>query len=339
MNQNTGASKKLGLSWRLLAILFICPIPLSAQGYEDEVKAIKERTNLSLHFLETDNFVWAFTISSSNMRSVSAKGEEAFKVFKDLSGITGYEEIWGPTREGSKKCIVFALKNKLDYKKILNWYEDAYAPYKGFKDVAGGVSYITQPSPRVAVFMHALPTPEADLTYVIAHEIGHVCVQRYAYHNNHLPPWLEEGCGIWMEAKVMKKTNCYCFAGGYGDASSGIKDMTLYEWSKWRELNTRMVGRGADKNLKDLARLRLGEMSSLDAAKAASIVDFMVQKDSKKFVLFLRRMKSAWPQGDYDPAFKPEHLKAQDRGLKDSFDLDVDGLDSEWRAWAKKGMK
>ena len=40
-----------------------------------------------------------------------------------------------------------------------------------------------------------------------------------------------------------------------------------------------------------------------------------------------------------DPAYKAEHLRAQERGLKDSFDWDVETLDREWRAWAKKGMK
>ncbi|HMS17946.1 MAG TPA: hypothetical protein PKA37_13975 [Planctomycetota bacterium] len=312
---------------------------IAAQEYAKEVEEIRTATKLTLNMEETENFLWVYTVATPTLKKVSNTGEAAFKVFKEVSGITSFEEIWGPSREGNRKCIAFVLKNKLDYRKILAWYEEKYDPYKGFKDVAGGASYITQPAPRVAIFIHALPVAEADLTYVIAHEVGHLCIQRYAYHNNHLPPWLEEGFALWMEARVMKGTNCYCFSGGYGDSAGGIKDMSKFEWTKWRELNTRLVGRSADKNLKDLLRLRLNELSSLDAAKAASIVDFLVAKDSKKFVLFLRKMKGAWPQGDYDPAYKAEHLKAQERGLKDSFDWDVDTLDREWRAWAKKGMK
>lgn len=332
-----GRASRLACS--LALVLAAAGGSLGAQDYKEEVDAIKEATKLPLRMEETANFVWVYTIGTANLKKAAEAGERAFKVWQEISGATSWEQMWAPSREGTRKCLVFVMKNKLDYRRIINWYDDKYAPYQGFKDVATPQSYITTPSPRVAIFSHALPVSEPDLTHVIAHEVGHICIQRFAYHNNHLPPWLEEGFALWMEARVMQKTNCYCFSGGYGDSAAGVKDMGFMEWKKWRELNSRLAGRGADKNMKELLRLRLNEMSTLDAGKAASVVDFMIATDPKKFSHFLQRMKAAWPQGDYDPAFKQTHLAAQERGLKESYDWSLEQLDAEWRTWAKRGMK
>ena len=328
-------------NWALLALICmaICAPRIAAQkvDYKEEVEGIAKASRVPLQLLETENFVIAYTTTAKTAKEVGKVGEKALKVWKELKGSKTLEEAWGRSREGDLKVLTFVLKSKVDMKRIAKWYDKKYKPYEGFSDVISSGSYFPQPDPRTTIFMHAMPISQKDLPGVMAHEVGHMCMHRHEYHHNFLPPWLEEGFGIWMEGKVMGKTECFCFHGSYGDNSSS-GSLTGSKWSKWRARAKSLAKRGADKNLKDIYRLRMNEIGQLEATKAASVIDYMIAESPKKFCKFVAAMKGFWPKS-YESTFIPEHFKAQNRALQQVFSCDTATMDDRWRKWAKGGMK
>ncbi|MAB90556.1 MAG: hypothetical protein CMJ90_14020 [Planctomycetes bacterium] len=323
------------LKIRLLTIVMLALVRVSAQDYKAEYEEIKAATKIRLWFHESDNFVWASGLNAAQTRPCVRAAEKAFSIWKEVSGTATWREMWGRT-----KCLVLVGKNKSQYRKLLRWYEKKHDPYPGFIQAATPNNYFPNQNKRVAFFMHARPLDIKTLPYVAAHEVGHLCVWRFRWNQYFVPPWLEEGMGLYLEARTFNRTRCYCFGGSYGDASGSSEKLFDIAWSKWKETVRQMVRKRSDKQMKTILRLRHNQIGGPEAGKSWSVIDFMIKKDKKAFTRFMRQLKSYWPQkGGPSPAFTPEKQKAQERALKDGFDWTFDQLDAEWRAWAKKGMK
>ena len=92
--------------------------------------------------------------------------------------------------------------------------------------------------------------------------------------------------------------------------------------------------------MKSIIRLRHSQLGAAEIGKCWSVIDFLVQKDKKAFTKFIWGVKQYWPKPGQP---KPEYTKlkgaAQEKALKAAFGWTFDELDTEWRAWAKGGMK
>ena len=323
------------LKIRVIAIVALTLVVTPAQDYKAEFEEIRASTKLRLWFHESENFVWASGLNAAQTRPCVRAAEKAFSIWKDITGTESWREMWG-----RKKCLVLVGKNKGEYRKLIRWYGRKHDPYPGFQQAAIPNNYFPNQNKRVAFFMHSRPLDVKTLPYVAAHEVGHLCVWRFSWNQYFVPPWLEEGMGLYLEAKTFNRTRCFCFGGAYGDASGSAEKLFDIAWGKWKETVRKMVRKRSDKQMKTILRLRHNQIGAAEAGKSWSVIDFMVQRDKKKFTRFMRQMKAYWPQkGAPRPDFRPEKQKAQERALKDGFDWTFDELDTEWRAWAKKGMK
>lgn len=320
---------------RVIAVVLIACAVVSAQDYKAEFEEIKEATKLKLRFQESESFVWVSGLGSAQLKPCVKAAEKAFSIWKDITGTATWSEMWG-----RKKCLVLVGKNKGQYRKMLRWYARKHDPYPGFLQAATPNNYFPNQNKRVAFFMHAMPLDVKTLPYVAAHEVGHLCVWRFRWNQYFVPPWLEEGMGLYLEARTFNRTRCYCFGGTYGDASGSAEKLFDIEWRKWKETVKRMVRKRSDKEMKSILRLRHNQIGAAEAGKSWSVIDFMIKKDKRAFTRFMRQLKYHWPQtGGPRPEYTPEKQKAQERALKDGFDWTFDELDKEWRDWAKKGMK
>ncbi|MAG55537.1 MAG: hypothetical protein CMJ83_04525 [Planctomycetes bacterium] len=317
----------------LIAMIASLNAVAPAQDYETEVAELARASRLRVKPLESDAFIFASTLSVSLTRPIAKAADDAFKQWQKISGVESWKDMWG-----RKKCLVIVCNNKIQHRRAIAWYDKKYTTYGGFGSYAPKQSYWPQPSPRVTIFMHARPISVKHLRNVAAHVVGHMCVIRYGYNNRPSPPWLEEGFGCYLEARVMRRTNCYCFGGGYGDQAGNMEKLADIEWKKWKETVRKMVRKKSDKPLKAILPLRMNQIAAPEMGKSWSIIDYLITQDRKKFCLFLRKLKTYWPK-TYDPAFTPAMEKAQERALRDSFDLTLTELDEAWRKWAKGGMK
>jgi len=195
-----------------------------------------------------------------------------------------------------------------------------------------------QPAPRVMACMHLKPLDIKGLTYMAAHQVGHLCMQRFEYHNRPCPPWLEEGLATYLEARALKKTNTYCFSGGYGDTAASTDKLTNLSWAKWKQMIAVRAKGKSDKHIKSILPMRLNELSVAEIGKAWSIIDFMVQTNSKGFMKFMSTIKKKWPRS-FDGEFSPEKEKAQATALKTSFNLTWQELDDQWRQYVRKSYR
>jgi hypothetical protein len=314
-----------------------CSSQEDAWEYAKEFREIKKGVGFTVNGYESENFVWGLAMTKAQANIVIRAGEKAFRVFKEISGVKDWKEMWG-----GKKALIMVLKSRRQYKKFLSFYAKRYeGPYlwSGFVDQYSRVQACMQPAPRVMGMMHLRPNDMKGLTFTAAHQIGHLCIQRYKYHNRPIPPWLEEGFATYIEARALKKTNCYCFSGGYGDTAASTDKLTNLQWSKWKEIVAGRAKAKSDKHISKILPMRMNELSVAEIGKAWSIIDFIVKTKKKgSFFRYLTVMKRKWPQA-FDPQFSPAKEKAQATALKESIDLTWQQLDDEWRQYVRKSYR
>lgn len=323
-----------------LVFLFCAASTVHAQGTEAEaeVREIAEKTGLNLSCEESESFIWALAINKAQAQNLIKVGESALKVFMESAQVKSWEELWGPASGGTKKALMIILANEPQYKKALNFYEEKYKPYKGFAEQAGRVLYWPQPNPRVCSLMHLKPTTLDGMKNVVAHEVGHLCALRFKFHRNFVPAWFEEGVACWLEAKVVGKSNCFCFSGGYGDSATRVDKITDIEWPKWKIAVSGMAKKKADKALRQIIPMSMTELSADEMSKAWSLIDYMVKQDPAKFANFMVLMKRYWP-AKIVFEHTDEKFKAQETAIKEAFGVELDELDQKWREWVIANYK
>lgn len=318
-----------------LLTLLLAALPLAAQPTDQAlVERIAKEAKIGVKYEESDSFVWASEVPPAVLKPVIQTAEKGMKAWQEISGLEGYRDVFG-----KDKCLVVITKGKLQAKRFAEWYEKNHTLYwEGFADVATQGEFFPMPSPRPMIMVHLKPLKNEALAGTVTHELGRLLMMRFAWNNNAIPPWLEEGFGVYLEARVTGKNICFSFGGGYGDAKGGSEKFVNITWAKWKGVISGMAAKRRFKTMEAILPLRLSTLSVDEVGKAMSIIDFMITKDTKAFCRFVQRMKSHWPR-EFRPEFDPAHQTAQEKALKESFDWTLDELDKAWEAYVGKGHK
>jgi|GEM_PF-4422172 hypothetical protein len=317
----------------LLLVLGFTSLWAQSPDAAAEVQRIGDGMGEKLEALESDHFLFALGIPRTQAQPSVQAAEGAWKEFETFSGVQDAGELFG-----SKKPLVGLFAAKTGYDKFAEWYGATYKPWPGFVDNVKRAVFWPQPHPRIATFTHLKPNTPESVRNVIAHEVGHLLIMRWKYHNNFLPAWLEEGFACWIEAKSLGRSNCFCFAGGYGDRATRLDKINDIEWPRWKSAVALQVKGKHDKALKSLIPMTLSDLSAAEMGKAWSLVDWMVAQADGKFLKFVERMKANWPK---DIVFEHSEAKglAQEKALQEVFGLDAEGVDDAWRKWVSANYK
>jgi hypothetical protein len=320
---------------RIAAILFLAagaaaPCQDGGSRYEAEVQDLADTTKVPYRCVESPSFVWATALPEAQTRPLVDVGERALKLFLEWSGAREWTELWRSER-GPEKALMILSPSPLQHRKAVEWYAARYKPWPGFVDAATPQSYFPLAAPRVVALMHLKPITPTLMTYVVAHEVGHLAITRWSFNNQIMPPWLEEGFAALLEAKVLNKNNCYCFQGTYGDSASAREKMAELEWRKWKETVQGLARRRRDRAMKSIVPMTLTQLGPEEVGKAAAVIEWLLQTDRAKFFEFVTKLKRAWPQ-DYEAQYTEAKGEAQNRALKEVYGFGLDTIDEQWRA-------
>lgn len=320
-----------------VALLLLTGLPLCAQkDAAEEVAEIAKGVSSKLVPYESEHFIWALCMAPARARPMIAGAEKAYDEVARVFGVEEMGELWG-----RRKALMVACKNKVQYRRLVEFYAEKYAgPYlwEGFGRYVARRPYWPQPVPRVTGMMHLKPADMKDLQQTAVHLVGHLGIMRYKFHNNHIPPWLEEGFACWLEAKIMGNNNRFCFTGGYGDVAKEIDKFTNIKWLAWKKRVKLRSMRGLDKTMENLIPLRLNQLTADDIGKAWSVVDFMISRENGRFARFVELMKAGWPK-TYEAEYLPSKGEAQERALKNVLDMTWEDLDREWLKYVRTAYR
>ncbi|MSR73889.1 MAG: hypothetical protein EXS14_00230 [Planctomycetes bacterium] len=319
-----------GVLWKLIAVWCCALLCVRAQDTAEEAKEVATATGLQIESQESEHFVFLWGAPRAAGQPSVIAAEAAWSEFSKMSGVTDAGLLFG-----TRKPLVGLFAAKTGYDKYADWYDAKYKPYPGFAENVKRAVFWPQPTPRIATFTHLKPNTPESARNIFAHEIGHLLVMRWKYHNNFLPPWFEEGFACWIEAKALGRNNCYCFSGGYGDRATRLDKINDIEWPKWKAAVAQQVKGKSDKALRNLVPMPLSDLAAPEMGKAWSVVDFMASQGGEKLLLFIEKFKAHWPK---DIVFEHNAAKAeaQEKALNEVFGKDFDSFDAAWRAWVLK---
>jgi hypothetical protein len=220
------------------------------------------------------------------------------------------------------------LPAKRDYIRFNKWFAENYKVWSKKqwpinKDLA---DYYCESAARRIMTTYVKPNSDAHVRAIITHLTGHMLVLRYMFHNNFVPPWLEEGMAVYMEARVNKKHACKCFNDPYGSVAVDPNDPVAgYPTAKWKVATKKASKKGKLKSIKALMRVRLAELELADAQKAYATVSWMMSQD-KKCAEFIAAMKRAWPR-KIAMEYETGHGEAQAKAFKEVFGMSLPEVD------------
>ena len=288
-----------------------------------EVSTKSKKLGKKLRFVETKNFTWASSMSAGKTKIVSAGAEKAYKIFADHAGINEWAKMWG-----NQKCMAILVPAKRDYIRFNKWFAENYKVWSKKqwpinKDLA---DYYCESAARRIMTTYVKPNSDAHVRAIITHLTGHMLVLRYKFHNNFVPPWLEEGMAVYMEARVNKKHACKCFNDPYGSVAVDPNDPVAgYPTAKWKVATKKASKKGKLKSIKAMMRVRLAELELADAQKAYATVSWMMSQD-KKCAEFIAAMKRAWPR-EIAMEYETGHGEAQAKAFKEVFGMSLPEVD------------
>lgn len=305
-----------------------------AQEAEAEVRALEAAVGSKFHFEESKNFIWALEMSSAQAKPLVDTGERAMATWQEMTGEDSWRGLFG-----ARKALIVCTKDRRSYMRFLAWYEKTHpVGWSGFQDVASAGEFFVMPAPRVAAMFHLKPRPLEEAPGVVAHEIGRLLAMRHAFHNNFLPPWLEEGFGLWLEAKVTGRNVTFTFGEAYGAKDLAKDKLTGITWASWKAIVRDMATKRKDAAMKAILPKRMSELGADNTGKAWSVIDYLIQKDAKAFPKYLQLMKRYWPRV-MKPEWDPKHGEAQAKALQEAYGLTMETLDTEWRNFIQKEYK
>ncbi len=318
---------------RVALVLWCACSWLQGQDAKDEATEIATKTGLVLESQESDHFVFLWGVPRAAGQPSLLAAEAAWSEFSKMSSVTDAGLLFG-----SRKPLIALFAAKTGYDKFADWYDAKFTPYPGFAENVKRAVFWPQPTPRIATFTHLKPNTPESARNIIAHEVGHLLVMRWKYHNNFLPPWFEEGFACWLEAKTLGRNNCYCFSGGYGDRATRLDKINDIEWPRWKSSVAQQVRGKSDKALRTIVPMPLSDLAAPEMGKAWSIVDYMASQGGDKLLLFIEKFKAHWPK---EIVFEHNAAKAaaQEQALQDVFGKDFDSFDAAWREWVLKNYK
>jgi hypothetical protein len=312
---------------------------------QKELDAIATDVGGKMNCVPGRNFDVAGTINSTQLQLLMEVADRAFRIFEEITadagGVAG-ERVTGQTNApgrspaeklfAGRKCLILVFNNSSQYKAFGKWYEGHHK--WPVLDAMKSVSYIPIAYPRCIIASHLKPLDINMMRNVVAHEIGHMCGYRFAYNNNFSPVWFVEGLATVIEGRTMGTTSCYCFSGGYGDASDQSKNLVNREWSKWKAQVKAMMKAKQDKAMAHILPMQLNELTLNETGKSMAVADYWMKTEPAKLMRWLALTKKYWPP---KPQYEWEAAKgeAQKRALKEVFDMDWPALDEAVRKYVQ----
>jgi len=222
----------MAVGFLLAVMLAAVAIPAGALGLRDDEKARAETKEVAksigkkMNFLETPNFTWCSSLPASRTKYVASAAESAFGIFAKNSGVATWRQLWG-----DRKCMGVVVPSKRDVKKYNRWYAKKYPVWdvEQFIRLHDKSSYWFESASRRVLVLPVKPNTDEFIAAEAAHLTGHLLTNRFAFHNNFVPPWLEESVAVYLESRVMKKVMCRCFSEAYGVASGDDPDEIGYK--------------------------------------------------------------------------------------------------------------
>lgn len=308
------------------------PPPPVAKELEEETASIAKATGARLTASEHPVFDCASALTRDETSVVVDGAEKAWAIFKEISGASGPSEVFGV-----KKPLLVILPGAEAYKKLGYWYEKQFGR-PGMGDAVANSTYFPFDSPRCLIGMHLKPSDATGLAHVAAHETGHLCVQRYKFNSNYSPPWLCEGMGAYLEARVFGVTNCYCFSPGgaqrygAGDAGAVLEKLSDLQFAKWKVAVKAAAKARQFKSFANLVPLQLSELGAAEVGKAWSMIDYMTTLGPGKVGEFIGNVKKWWPpEVVYDHT--PGKTAAQEKAILTTFGVETVAFEEQWRIW------
>ncbi len=271
--------------------------------------------------VEGKSFDLAGAVTVSQAGPLLEAAEKALDLFKQWTDASSTELV------GAKKCLIVVMPSKKEFQKLGAWYEEM-SKIKGTGGATQSLTYIWWNDPRAMVATFLKPYDVAAVRQVIIHEVGHLVARAYKYDYNYGPEWLEEGMAAYMEAKIAGVTSCYCFKGGYGQAGVAADKLVNLKWDKWKA-SVKLEAKTGGKTFRQLVMMRINDFTAAEVGKCWSMIDYLVQKDPKKFAQWMAAMRRLWPK-DKVPEYLPKKGEAQEQAFKEVYGLDFAGVEAEW---------
>lgn len=315
-------------------------VPVRAGGFLEDEKAKKEvgdlgkATGKRMHFSESANFTWASSVPPGRVKSIQTAAERAFKIFADNSGVVSWREMFG-----AQKPMGVVAPNSRGFKKYTRWYAKTYPVWSAedYVNMHNGSSWYATSSPRVCFASHYKPHDQKFLEAINAHLIGHLCAERYAFHNNFTPAWFMESLALYLETKVTGKMQCGCYQDMYGLAAGDEDRQQGLAKSKFHARIKKALKKRQLKNMKGLIRLQaLNQLEYADIMKGYAVVSWMMSQKGKT-AKFIKEMKKNWP-AEISNTFDASKGAAIEKAFKATFDLTLGGVDAAVDAYAKKSL-
>ena len=300
---------------------------------EEEAKKVGESLGREMFYYETEHFTWCASLPESRMRPIAEGAEAVYRLFAEITGVKSWRELYEKQR-----CMGVLLPSKREYEQYVSFYAETYKTWNKEKFVASktSVSYYFTPSSRPTLVTHVKPNDDDFLRQIMSHMAAHSLVNRFAYHNNFLPAWLEEAVSVWFEGEVCGKVACRCFSGTfYGKAEQADPKITaglpLAKWKTKTKVDTQTT---RAKNLTALWRLQLGELTLEDVEKGYAVVSWMMT-DRPKFAEFMKIMKKNWPK-DVNSEYSDAKGKAQEIAFKEAYGKSIDEVEAAVKLHVQK---
>ncbi len=147
--------------------------------------------------------------------------------------------------------------------------------------------------------------------------------------NSRRAAWLDEGLAYYYTVRIQGTTRTSCLdktITGYGnnqEIMGGDKDWT--ESERWRDYLRSIVNAKADTELRKILLTPLSTLRLPDSIKAWAVVTWLMEKKREKFIAFLKLTRD---EKDLD----------QDATLKQLLGKEIEDIDEDWRAYARRAF-
>lgn len=254
--------------------------------------------------------------------------ERAYAQFEELMGITPetFADVEG--LRARKMGPYLGMPDKFE----IMIFQDR-APFREFMEKTWGLTYVKPQrwnNVDRGCLWFGLNAEEEDVRHdqhlhnMIRHNIAHNMLDGYMFYSYDLPVWISEGFAHWFERDNDPRFNMFDTVEGSFHAGKSLE--------KWAPEVRKLVIKGDAATYSSLLRrASFAEIDFNDHLVTWSKIDFLIQKDIKKFGQFVTGLKG----------------RKNDRGLPDASNLDgaqrdlfrelygwtLPKLDETWTEW------
>ncbi len=275
---------------------------------EGDAEKLTKVLGTEMHLATSKRISIAAVFDRQGIVTLLELGERALTaVCKDL----GLGPSYNPGRAGYRGVYHHYYVTPSDRNPMITYIRNTFggiseAFYKYLmKSRSGGLSS-NAPSPYAVTILHR----GLNRKDVLLHNLGH-CVAGSLAGTGMIPPWLQEGFGMYMSIRFLGKTGTTCTT-----ITKYAADMEIakkHEAGGWPVLAKEQVTKGFYPRFVSLCVEKLNRMDAKDLARSWSVCRFLMEKHPKKFRNFMR--------------YTGTTLKTQVRALKVALGMSPDQLD------------